>query len=120
MQQQIAEIAKTPQARFEWWIQTTFHVLPTDPKFTNLTTEQMNLMYEQYKIDTAPSKATLVDKDYDKEEQKLERYEDPDFDEAWDNPNSGEDDSIIVPENLVEPESHRVDDANADDWEEVD
>lgn len=95
-QAELQEIAKTNQARFEWWVQKTFSVLPTDDKFLNLTEEQMDLMYEHFKLDhpelqkQEDNKAR--DSDYDNEQDGIpaqEHFEDPEFDKAW---SEGEDD----------------------------
>jgi hypothetical protein len=97
------EVAKTDQARFEWWLQSKFNILPTDPRYMDLTQEQIDLIYEHYIIDNPPKKSAYTDADYEKEEAKNaeynaqqskdegrlplqdhERFDDPDFDAEWD------------------------------------
>jgi len=79
------EIAKTSQARFEWWVQTKFNVLPTDPRYRSLTTEQFDLMYHHFLIDN-PEEEDVVKaaSDPDYKEDEPEHYEDPEFMKAWD------------------------------------
>jgi hypothetical protein len=84
------EIAKTNIARFEWWIQKSFHVLPTDERFLSLTEQQMDLLYEHFKIDHPELREDdkARDSEYDEAQDGMqmeqhEHYEDPDFDKAW-------------------------------------
>lgn len=101
-------------------MQRTFQILPTDPRFQELTEEQLDLMYQHYLIDSKPSKRRNAgyDPDYDKEESKLERYEDPDFDAAWDATDE-EDNSDIVPQNVPEVLPEGFIGADSDEWKEV-
>jgi hypothetical protein len=87
---EIQEIAKTNQARFEWWVQKTFNVLPTDDRFLNLTEEQMDLIYEHFKLDhpelDKQQDEKARDSEYDNEQDSIpaqEHFEDPEFDKAW-------------------------------------
>jgi hypothetical protein len=134
----IKELAETPQAKFEWWVQDKFNVLPTDPRFLDLTEEQLDLMYAHRMRELAPTRnPAYTDSDYDKEEaeaegqnsqegngearlpiQDFESYKDPDFDDEW-NADDGEDDSDIIGENPSESDSGGFDLDDPDDWEEV-
>jgi len=49
----------------KWWIQKKWNVLPTDPRFLELTEEQMDLLQRHYLKDHP--------------ELVVERYEDPDY-----------------------------------------
>ena len=140
----IKELAETPLAKFEYWIQDKFNVLPTDPRFTDLTEEQLDLLYAHRQRENAPDRnPAYTDSDYDREEadaegynaqeakgegrlpiQDFESYKDPDFDDEW-NAEDGEDDSDIVGENPPEsgsndfdPEEERME-FDPNDWEEV-
>jgi len=82
----MTEIAKSDQARFEWWIQTKWQVLPTDPRYLDLTEEQKDLMFEHYKLDntdTVTHKAGEVNEEGAVIEP--EHFDDPDFDKEWAN-----------------------------------
>jgi hypothetical protein len=115
------------EARFQWWIQTKWQVLPTDPRFMDLTTEQMDLMYEHFLIDSKPTiglpTKTYHDPDYAKEEniQHDEKYHDPDFDDAWNADDDEELNSNVVglnlPDRVDDPDDEPVQDI--DDWKEV-
>jgi hypothetical protein len=128
----IKEIAKSPKARFEWWVQTKFNVLPTDSRYIDLTEEQLDLMWEHYLIDNPPPEPQgIQDTEYDKaeadtdgyevpdeeiqdKEHRLplaneEHFEDPDFDAEW-NAEDEEDDSDIVGENSSEEDFQSVGD----------
>jgi hypothetical protein len=79
-------IAETNQARFEWWVQTEFKVLPTDPKYQALTQMQLDLMYEHYLLDNPPvEEETKPANDPTYKEDEPEQYDDPDFKHVWDN-----------------------------------
>jgi len=69
----IKAIASDSENRFDWWIQKTFEVLPTDPRYYDLTTEQRELLWEHYLIDNPEVAKKLKDTFYD-----------PEFDEIWD------------------------------------
>lgn len=69
------------EARFQWWIQTNFKVLPTDPRFMDLTDEQVELMFQHFLIDNPTVKKKVENEDGTYAEP--DRYYDPDFDDAW-------------------------------------
>lgn len=141
----IQEIAQTPEARFDWYIQKEFKVLPTDPRFTDLTEEQKSLIFEHIKLDN-PEKFKpdnkIRDAEYDEVAEDVEEseegiakpipeggYVDPEFDDLWENDQEISTDNL--PENdsselsngfdsIPETESkHDIDEYNDDDWEEV-
>jgi hypothetical protein len=101
-------------------------VLPSDPRFLDLTEEQLDLMYEHFLIDADNllKKKPPTSEDRDVE---TEHYYDPDFDEAW---NDVEDDtnfdSNIVGKNppkpdadeLLPPKKSDVSIHNPNEWEE--
>lgn len=143
------EIAKTPQARFEWYIQNKFSVLPTDSRWTDLTQEQLDLMMEHFLLDNPPKVSAYTDADYDKEEDKVEGYDgqkakeegrlpiqdhesynDPDFDAEWNTQDevsnsdivgekSSEDNFEILGETPDDDIKKGIDLNKADEWEEV-
>jgi hypothetical protein len=92
---ELKEIAQLSEARFDWWIQKNFQVLPTDDRFTNLTLEQKDLMYEHFLLDNpeltkkdTKARDDSFDEEYDNPDdrppmQDHEHYDDPNFDEAW-------------------------------------
>lgn len=102
--EKLKEIAKTPESRFDWWIQKEFGVLPSDPRFTSLTKEQKSLMLWHFQMDKNPQAfikdGKARDDDYEEEERQLEEedtgeegiakpmpeggYHDPEFEEEWD------------------------------------
>lgn len=148
-EEKIQEIAKTPESRFDWWIQTKFGVLPTDPRFTELTKEQKSLMFWHFQMDKNPQAfvkdGKARDDDYDEEEKQLENdtggegipkpmpeggYHDPEFEEEWDS--DFEDEDIDpVPESVYDPEpddfdvigevtpESNISEYKKDEWEEV-
>jgi hypothetical protein len=66
----LKEIARLPQSRAEWWVQSTFKVLPTDQRYKDLTDEQIGTMQEHYLLDH-PELA-----------KKAEVYADPGYEDA--------------------------------------
>jgi len=113
------EIARLPQARFDWWIQKTFNVLPTDSRFLDLTSEQKELIYEHLLIDN-PDLA-----------KNSESYYDPEFEDLWEEhapiedsteglfeetENGGQLPNIPGKENLFEDSTEET---SEDRWEEV-
>lgn len=81
-------------------VQKTFQVLPTDKRFQDLTTEQLDLMYEHFLLDNPPTEDNkLRDDDYDIGDDSapdeggdipaVEHFEDPDFDSAWNDTDNG-------------------------------
>ncbi|UAV84354.1 hypothetical protein phi18_084 [Bacillus phage phi18] len=148
-EEKIQEIAKTPESRFDWWIQTKFGVLPTDPRFTDLTKEQKSLMFWHLQMDKNPENfvkdGKARDDDYDEEEESLLEdgeesgipkpipeggYHDPEFDEEW-NEDFEEPDISDIPENPSDPlpddfdvlgeadPKVNIDGYEKDEWEEV-
>lgn len=127
----MSEIAKSSTARFDWWVQTKFGVLPTDSRFLDLTEEQKDLMYEHFIIDNPTTKEQPDNsQDRDDYEEALndadkeaweehgvandysdtlplpdpgdsESFADPDFDAEW-NAQDEESDSEEVSENESE------------------
>lgn len=45
------EIAKHPQQRIRWWIRKQFNLPITDSRFLAMTPEQIELEWENYKLD---------------------------------------------------------------------
>lgn len=83
------KLAETPRAKFEFWIQEKWEVLPTDPRFIDLTEEQLELLFAHYQRLNAPTNTTAArDEDYpdgqtDDPNLNKQKYIDPDFDEEW-------------------------------------
>jgi hypothetical protein len=75
----LKSIAKLPQSRIDWWIQSTFKILPTDQRFKDLTAEQMELMQEHFIIDhpeLAKTAESFRDPGYEKAEHNLTTIDD--------------------------------------------
>lgn len=70
----IAEIAKEPEIRFDLWIMKTWKVLPTDPRYLDLTEEQRELLWEDFLIDHPEIREEI---------NKRGKVYDDDFDELW-------------------------------------
>ena len=140
----MTEIAKISEARFQWWVQKTFNVLPTDSRYLDLTMEQLDLMYEHFLLDNPlPNEGNnkARDGDYDKEYSSTDRetdedvpnipdnesFSDPDFDSAWNNEDeSGDIDNIEenippsgVPDEDLSEDGGGKSDINSEEWEEV-
>ncbi len=117
----LKQIAETTQAKFEYWIQDKWNVLPTDPRYRELTEEQLDLLFIHYqRLNPPPEEKEdnkARDEDYDAEDAKseahessdnesgrlpiqdFEHYEDPDFDAEWNSEDEEEYDSDIIDEN---------------------
>jgi len=67
------EIASNSDNRFDYWIMKEWKVLPTDPRFTDLTFEQREYLWENYLIDNPEIEKKMRD-----------RFDDPEFDKQWD------------------------------------
>jgi hypothetical protein len=88
-------------------------VLPTDPRYTDLTEEQMDLLYYHYER-TIPGKWKTND-NAGVDEEGPEYYFDPDFDSEWNaEDEDGISDSTDVGENYfnASPESSEEGDTN--------
>ena len=129
------QIAQTERAKFEYWIQEKWTVLPTDPRYTDLTEEQIDLLYEQYiRLHPPPTPpeqdGKARDEDYDMDSDLVEGYDpeqakedgrlpladsesfsDPDFDEEWDRIDEVSD-SDIVPENSSDEDFQGTDEGD--------
>jgi hypothetical protein len=106
----IQELANTPRAKFEFWVQEKWNVLPTDQRFIDLTEEQLALLFAQYQRVSAPApnNTSARDGDYpdgasDDPNVNTQKYVDPDFEKEW--------------ENLALPTDTEGDEPK--DWEEV-
>lgn len=115
------KIAQEDKARFEWWIQTKFSVLPTDPRFLDLTEEQLELMHQHFLLDNPSRQPDNKgrDSEYDNYEKEtptgepaeegrlpikdFESYSDPDFEKAWEEMDE-EQDTTSIDENASENE----------------
>lgn len=78
-------------------------------------------MYEHFLLDNKPTRKSngYIDPDYDKEEGiQQERFDDPNFDKAWDSDDYEEEDIDVVAEKL--PESVLIDDNPDDNDDEMD
>lgn len=108
-------------------------MLPTDARFQDLTEEQINLIWEHYKLDnneaSRPTPAAH-DPDYEKDTGIVGdgKFVDPDFDAAWDadDAGSGQIPSVIIPQNPPKIELREEDEGanvpsihDKDEWEEV-
>lgn len=102
--------------------------MPTDERFMNLTEEQMDLIYEHYKIDNPPPKSS-ADPDFNNEEVEAvdEHFVDPDFDEVWDTLEQTEEEGFSAIDSL-DPQSMSTQNPKEenlsenyieDEWEEV-
>ena len=110
------------EARFQWWVQKTFNVLPTDSRFTDLTEEQLDLMFQHYLLDAKPVKTKKSAEDPDYEEP--EHYDDPDFEAEWKKAEDEDQDSHLLSEKRFSEEGQEETipqnpDTNFDDYEEV-
>lgn len=120
------ELAKSNLARFDWWIQTKFNVLPTDERFINLTDEQKELLLEHYLIDN-PDKASngaASDSEYDNELDKNEReakeeYDKEKYADTLPLPDEGETESFADPEFDAEWDKEDVDEDEPEDSSQV-
>ena len=78
-------------------------VLPTDPRFQDLTSEQYAFLFEFWKKENAPKKSSAHDDDYDDavDENGIpynqQKYIDPDFDAEWNNLTIEDDDGGDMP-----------------------
>lgn len=114
-------------------MQTKFQVLPTDSRYTDLTEEQLDLMWEHYLLDNPPQepKGTqdseydtaeaeadgyetpegeeIVDKEHRLPLANQEHFEDPDFNAEWDAEDE-EDNTDIVGENSPEEDFQTIGD----------
>lgn len=75
-----------------------FKVLPTDPRFYELTSDQMAFIQMQWHLDMEHAKKARekahkqmvgYDPEFEEDNPDKDQYEDPDFEEAW---NSSDDD----------------------------
>ncbi len=98
----IKAIASDSENRFDWWIQKTFSVLPTDQRFLDLTSEQRELLWENFLLDNPEIAKKLKD-----------RFHDPEFDEIW------EAMSEESQEGAEDPESDSLDISDPEDLEEL-
>lgn len=117
-------------------MQRTFHVLPTDPRFTDLTEEQMVLLFEHMKLDKEEANESIktqvgvTDEDYNSLEGEHDKYDDPDFGGAWNSDEEYDKElqrlNEVIDENGQEDESegkgqddYSSDFSLEDEWEEV-
>lgn len=66
----VEEIAKLPNERRLWWFRKLYNLPPTDPRFLDVTEEQIQLEWEHYILDNPDLKPT-------------ESYYDASFEEEW-------------------------------------
>lgn len=120
--EKLKELAKEPEIQFDLWIMRTFNVLPTDPRYQELTWEQKRLLWEDYLFRKALSENKTQDEEFDKKWEELQEEtnsEDTDEEEA---PDIAENFKSFVDRTGLqieyEPEAKRL--LNKDEWEEVD
>lgn len=107
----MSEIAQTPQAKFEYWIQEKWNVLPTDPRYRDLTEEQLELLYEHYLRSLPPEEKDEPDKEDGK-------FRDPDYKEPDGTEETVDSDGAVIPEHEHFEDPDFADAWNADDEEE--
>lgn len=130
----IKDIAFSEESRFLWGIQKYFRVLPTDPRFLSLTTEQLDLMYENMLIDQGrydkngnlKTDKKPIDKDFDEpsaSKQGTTEYFDPEFEELWNEVEEEHNEIVngctIDKEEGDLPVSSQTEDFYKEEWEEV-
>jgi hypothetical protein len=87
----LESIAQQPNERRLWWVRKLYNLPPTDPRYLELTTEQIDLEYEHFLLDNPELKTA-----------QSQSYSDPDYDETEKN------------------ELKKIaQEAQEDDWEEV-